>query len=233
MTIGELKDKIHLVTNGVDNPTAKLQDICSDILLSFHVESDGWKLWPTEVEAYCNCSSYPDVYVHRNKLQNDRFGKLYVHRHPDNHTADGKPKGWAGMDICLSDEKTFHFGMLIRSAYVNSLDKEPVIGPYKLYRTINKGDGYYLTLENDVALVSNKKTLSDPVFFSKRVGLKHKDEDKDDLFLNEKLRAVRADSLKKYGYRWKEELFKSCPVPSGMSYEEFAKYMLGYVPSLK
>ena len=234
MTIEDFKGQISLIKDGFGNPTEGLQEICKIFLGEFHIEVDRWILWPTEVEAYCYCDNFKDVYVHRNVLQMNRFGKLYVHRHPDNHTADGTPKGWAGIDICLSDSEGFYFGMLIRAAKINSLAEDPTIGPYKLYRTIKQDIplDYYKTLEMNVALVPNDEPMPEPVFFSKRIGLKLKEEDFEGRFLHEKLRAVRAVSLNKYAYKCKEELFEGrAETPEGMSDIDYAKDILGYVPA--
>ena len=234
MTTDNLNDRVEAICNGSEGPFGQLQEICKDFLTGFHIEIAGWTLWPTEVEAYCYCEAHKDVYVHRNDLQKNRFGKLYIHRHPENKTAGGTPKGWAGIDICLSDNENLYFGMLIRAAKVNSQDNDPIIGPYKLYRTLKAGQGpdYFRTLEKDVALVPNSKELSEPVFFSKRVGLIHKDEDPDGTFLNGKLRAVMSASLNNMGYRFKEELFEGrAETPAGITEIEYAKEILGYVPS--
>lgn len=233
MTVEELKDRISLIRYGFGDQTEELQNICKTILSSVHAEVAGWTLWPTEVEAYCYSGSHPDVYVHRNDLQRNRFGKLYVHRHPDNHTGEGTPKGWAGMDICLSDDDGFYFGMLIRAAKVNSLNEDPVIGPYKLYRTLKKDQpaDYFKTLESEVVLVPNDEEMPEPIFFSKRVGLKLREDDPDGKFLSAKLRAVRAVGLNKLGYRFKEELFDGrAETPAGMTDREYAEKILGYVP---
>lgn len=232
--IDDLKGKIEAVCNGSDNTTEQLQEICKVFLSCFHIETAGWTLWPTEVEAYCYCGNHKDVYVHQNDLQCNRFGKIYVHRHPSNKTAGGTPKGWAGMDICLSDKDGLYFGMLIRAARVNAPDNEIVIGPYKLYRTLKTGQApnYFETLEKEVALIPNSNTISEPVFFSKRIGLTQKEEDPDGIFLNEKMRAVIGSDFSKLNYRLKEELFEGrAETPAGITDVEYARMILGYVPA--
>lgn len=242
MNTQELKLKIadlaHLNQEDCDN---SLREIMTEILRNYHIEIDGWILYPTEVEAYYYGGNHKDVYVHQNELQNNRFGQLYVHRHPKNKTKEGHPKGWAGIDLCLSDDKDnkdVFFGLLIRAARINDLEAEPVVGPYNLYCALKDGESpdYYKTLEsNTVVLKENDSPIQESsVFFSKRIGLKPRDEDPDGRYLGAALRAVRTNLLKGTKYQRKEDLFKGrLNTPSEQSYEKYALDVLGYVPKEK
>lgn len=241
MNTPELKLKIanlaHLNQEDCDN---SLREIMTEILRNYHIEIDGWILYPTEVEAYFYGGNHKDVYVHQNELQNNRFGQLYVHRHPKNKTKEGRPKGWAGIDLCLSDDKDnkdVFFGLLIRAARINDLEAEPVVGPYNLYCALKDGkpSDYYKTLEsNTVALKENDSPIQESVYFSKRIGLKPQDKDPNGRYLGAALRAVRAKLLKGTKYQRKEDLFNGRQnTPSGLSYEEYAQNVLGYVPKEK
>jgi len=229
MNIEELKEKVHRIQGDYGNPTEILQEICADFLRYFRVEIKGWSICPTEVEAYCYCKGNPDMFVHRNILQRNRFGYLYVHRHPENKTDAGTPKGRAGIDVCLSDSNNMYFGMLIRSAHVSGHNKTfSVNGPYSLYRELKQGQrpDFFKELETVSALKQNEPRKG-YIFYSSRIGLP---EGRCDYYLNSNLRAVIAESLVGTSFKMKEKLFEGLK----LSDEEktlISKDVLGYTPS--
>ena len=235
MTIEELKVKCHgILLQNQEEAEKTISEILEDFLRNFHIEIDGHVIIPTEVEAYCHCASHPDMFVHRNDLQKKRFGFLYVHRHPDNpHNDKGKntPKGWAGIDVCLSDDSALYFGMLIRAAIIDG-HNEITCGPYKIYRTLkyNHAD-YYLTLEESPALVQNFDRIEEDnmIFYSERIGLTIKEDDKQG-FLTKPYRAVIAKSLIGTPYRDKEKLFNGMARKIELSPKRIRE-ILGYVPA--
>lgn len=232
MSIEEIRDKIHTLQYGDCNPTDMLQEICGVFLRHFCIEACGWVIWPQEVEAYCYCQRNPDLFVHRNILQKNRFGYLYVHRHPDNpenNKGKNTPKGRAGIDVCLSDNDDMYFGMLIRSAIAtNNKITFQAQGPYALYRELKKGHGpdFFKEIESSFALKewSERKGY---VFFSPRIGLP---EGRDNIYVSKDLRAVIAESLVGTHFRMKEELFKGMNIPVDDK-KAIAGSILGYTPA--
>lgn len=233
MTIEEFKEKIHTLQYEYGTDTTELlQDICEAFLKHFYLEVSDYAIFPTEVEAYCYCTRNPDLFVHRNILQKNRFGYLYVHRHPDNPNNDkGKntPKGRAGIDVCLSDNDDMYFGMLIRSALVTTNNvTDSADGPFSLYKLLKKGHNpdYFKELESSPALKAwgNRKGY---VFFSPRIGLP---DGRDDSYAKKNLRAVIADTLVGRNYKMKEDLFSGLKL-SNDEKSLIAKDVLGYLPS--
>lgn len=103
----------------------KLQGIMAELLLEYAVETEkDFILYPTDVEAYYyNENNFPDDDVHKHELQKNNFGKLYFHRAGGGRTKDNEYKNFhtqskTGMDVCLSDNENFYFGVLIKKALI-------------------------------------------------------------------------------------------------------------------
>ncbi|MDD4821789.1 MAG: hypothetical protein PHI48_04445 [Bacteroidales bacterium] len=111
----------------------KLQKINAMILTKCMLKvDDSYILYPTEVEAYFyKDPEFKDECVHCNELQrgaSDRFGKLYFHR--KGKDSEIRFYNYAGIDVCLSLDKSYYLGILIRNAYIN--DGAQICGPSKL-----------------------------------------------------------------------------------------------------
>lgn len=142
-----------------------LQEINKTILTSYRVKiEDGFYLYPTEVEAYyLNKENFNDGCVHDNPLQKNRFGKLYLHRRQktgDVSAIINNKRG--GIDICLSDDDNYAFGILIRSARIDS--QKTICGPGRLFNFLSGIYGTELLserIENN-ALLEKSDDESDP-----------------------------------------------------------------------
>ncbi|MDR1729458.1 MAG: hypothetical protein LBR52_02220 [Prevotellaceae bacterium] len=174
--------------NDKEQQIKTLQKINQLLLTGYMLEIDeSFRVYPIEVEAYYYNENFRDLCVHRNELQENRFGKLYFHR-------AGKAKETAflydfgGIDICLSDKKEVFLGFLIRSAWINDEEK-PVCGPgiltRRIVRHICKNDSIVKITENEkvkinqieernntvVRALNDKRKKDSIVFNSTRFGI--------------------------------------------------------------
>lgn len=157
---------------------------------------------PTEVEAYYfNPGIYEDECVHRNSLQQDNFGNLYVHRAKMDGTADDKYKGRAGVDICLSDGQ-YKLAFLLRAVQIDD-SPERVIGPVnvrKKFIDLLGPDATMKTIEEQKnILLSIPEHEVKYVLYSSRIGLTSGYKDAE-------LRAIGEKSLVNKKYRNKEQM---------------------------
>lgn len=86
-----------------------LQQLCDQLLARFCLRlGEGILLLPLWVEAYyCHPGKFEDNSAHLSPLQQDRFGRLYIHK-----------KGYGGADICLSMGE-YHLSCLLKYSLVN------------------------------------------------------------------------------------------------------------------
>lgn len=135
----KLRKLVQELEQAVDEKSiiAKLQEINAMILTKCMLKvDDTYILYPTEVEAYFSKDpEFKDECVHCNELQSgesDRFGKLYFHRRGKTRGEEIRFPKYTGMDVCLSLNKSYYLGVLIRNAYINSSDIE--FGPTRLLK---------------------------------------------------------------------------------------------------
>lgn len=118
-----------------------LQEINTLLLSQYIIKiDDNFVLYPIEVEIYYYNDNFKDDTVHSSELQKNRFGKLYFHR--KGQSGDNKILfSRSGLDICLSNNNEFFFGVLVRSARINN-EENIVNGPQllaqRVYRHICK-----------------------------------------------------------------------------------------------
>ncbi|KAA6332972.1 hypothetical protein EZS27_018568 [termite gut metagenome] len=134
-TIKSLVDKL-VQTESISKQVKILQETNTLFLTKYMLEiDDNFRLYPIEVEAYYyNEKNFPDTCVHQNKLQKNNFNKLYFHRaskEPDKSFLYDR----GGVDVCISDDDNYYFGILIRSAWIKD-EEEPICGPGRLTRYI-------------------------------------------------------------------------------------------------
>lgn len=160
-------------------------------------------LAPFEVEAYYYNHNFKDDTVHCNELQRNRFGKLYFHR----KGRSGHNKILfirSGIDLCLSDNDEYFFGVLIRSARVNDEDniiRGPQLLAQKIYRYICNNEGLEKLSEQDqlileayerksIILESTTNRKVKMLIHSSRIGLK-----KESIYCDMNLRSLSDLSL--------------------------------------
>lgn len=136
-------NNLEIVIDNLKNTSDKqsqikiLQEINTLLLTQYILKiDDNFILYPIEVEAYYSSVNFKDDTVHDNELQKNRFGKLYFHR--KGQSRDNKILfRRSGIDICLSNNDSFIFGVLIRSARINN--EEGIInGPQLLAQRVYK-----------------------------------------------------------------------------------------------
>ncbi len=154
--MNELEELVRELEQAVDEESiiAKLQAINAMILSKCMLEIDNsYFLYPTEVEAYYYKEpEFMDECVHCNDLQSgDRFGKLYFHRRGKTKDEEIRFPKYTGMDLCLSLNKSYYLGVLIRNAYINSSDFE--YGPTRLLRKVV----YHICKEDNIQKLSQEQ----------------------------------------------------------------------------
>ena len=145
-------------------------EICKDLVLQL-----------IEVESYYSSKyRFEDPAVHCNILQQNHFGKLYLHRKTTDVT--GKIlRHRGGLDFCLSDDDSY-FGVLIRRAVINQED-QIIQGPSLLLnRVLEHGEIVGCQIDEDKVVLKPRKSktyYNDLIFFhSDRIGLSGKFEKK-------------------------------------------------------
>lgn len=105
-----------------DDIVTQLQKINMCFLQKYMIVVNDLKIYPVEVESYYYKKLvFEDLICHQNKLQRNRFGKLYFHR-KGKFKDDKISTGYGGIDLCLSLGDYF-LSILIRSAYINNGNK--------------------------------------------------------------------------------------------------------------
>ncbi len=119
----------------------QLQKINDLFLTECILEIDNMEIIPIETEIYYDNESknFNDGMIYKDKLQKNRFGKLYFHRYQKNGQINHRD---GGVDICLSNKEDFYLSILLRSAYING---KLFTGPNKIQEKF-----YYDILENRI-----------------------------------------------------------------------------------
>lgn len=166
---------------------------------------DTFMLYPIEVEAYYSGYNFKDDTIHNNVLQKNRFGKLYFHRKAQD-TANKILFIRSGIDICLSDNTEYTFGVLIRSARINQ-EKDIIGGPQllaqRVYKHICKDEKLSNLSDDNQACLAKYEVKSDVlisiapqhpsiIIHSSRIGL-----NKESLYSNLNLRSLSDLSISK------------------------------------
>ena len=118
----QLEEKVHelFVTCKNKSPCPLLQEINALLLARYMIRIENRSFYPIEVEAYFyDKEAFPDTYVHRNELQQGRFGKLYFHRKSRNKKGRFS-RNRGGVDICLSDNDRSYYSLLIRGIRIDA-----------------------------------------------------------------------------------------------------------------
>jgi len=220
----ELRKLVEELEQALDEKSiiAKLHDINAMILTKCKLKvDDTYILYPTEVEAYFfKDPEFKDECVHCNELQSgesDRFGKLYFHRKGKSKDSEIRFYNYTGMDVCLSLDKSYYLGVLIRNAYINS---DALCGPSRLVWAVadhicNEDNRKKLSqeqkkkickLEDQSVLLqtdAKDKRIVNPLFVTHRKGITKGDYKNSDLrsFIELKQRHVDVNKelvLKKY-----------------------------------
>lgn len=147
----------------------KLQTINESLLTQYVIEiSEYFKIYPIEVESYFFAENiFEDDTVHKSELQKNRFGKFHFHR--KGRDAENKILfSRSGVDICLSKNNEYYFGVLVRSAKINNEDSiinGPQLLAQRIYRFLcNNENLASLSLEN-ISLLSNFENSLMPLLF--------------------------------------------------------------------
>lgn len=174
----QLEKKVHELLASYKNKfiCIQLQEINTLILTEYSIQIDDRCFYPIEVEAYFyDEDAFPDNHVHRNELQQGRFGKLYFHRRLRNK--EGRFLHFrGGCDICLSTNNRVYYSILIRGIKMN--DGTTICNsPNKVARCIigNTTDTQrrISELEKQVCLIrsENDPRLNRLIIHTKRYGL--------------------------------------------------------------
>ncbi len=123
-----------------------LQKIQETFLKSYCLKIKDFTVYPIEVESYYyRRNQFEDTSVHGHNLQKNRFGKLYFHRVPgrDNNTIKKPPR--SGMDVCLSNDANFVYGLLIRIGKIvrhniTNSAAGPSLLSNQIFKLISEGD---------------------------------------------------------------------------------------------
>lgn len=174
----QLEEKVHKLFATCKNksPCLLLQEINALLLSQYMIRIENRCFYPIEVEAYFyDQEAFPDNYVHRNKLQQGRFGKLYFHRKSQSREGCFL-YSHGGVDICLSDNKNIYYSILIRgirmddgTTICNSPNK---VARYILGKTSDI-QTRVMELEQQVCLTrsENDPRLNHLIIHTKRYGL--------------------------------------------------------------
>ncbi|MCQ2327858.1 MAG: hypothetical protein MJZ59_00695 [Paludibacteraceae bacterium] len=219
-----LKNKIQNLLSfvGQNDIEVALQNVLDTFVCFYHLQINGHQVYPTEVEAYYYQNGiFEDACVHRNELQTNHYGQLYVHRAKKNGTKDDKYKGRAGVDVCLSDG-SYTFAVLLRGIEVNN---EIILGPINVRKMLLKllGTTDNKILEQQKDILIKEKLETGHTFFSPRIGITSGCVDAE-------LRAVHTDTLIGTNYRKKELLYLGYKRRNIHSDISDARILLGYIP---
>lgn len=189
------------VASALNSASAFLTRRC---MLEFEFGDALFRIFPTEVEAYCHNPYFPDPYTHCHDAQRHNYGRLYFHG--------------AGMDLCLSDNDAY-LSFLIRSAYVyrngsNVLaDDLPVVGPIRLREAVFGRLSVAQLRQHPIAASMVLREADDAIspdrfytMIATRVGLV---QHTDPRFAQLRLRTISDSTMRQRDYRPKEELLDS------------------------
>lgn len=183
--IGKLR-----LTNDKVSQVKILQDINTLLLTEYQFKiDDDFVLYPLEIEAYYYSQIFEDDTVHKSDLQKNRFGKFYFHR---KGTSAGNKILFvrSGIDICLSDNDAYFYGILIRSARVNNEEgiiNGPQLLAQRVYRHICNNDNLSGLSDssqsilsdferNKVVLIHSEIRKPSTLIHSSRIGLNSKSQ---------------------------------------------------------
>jgi hypothetical protein len=223
-----LKEKVNKLVNeqGGCEQVKILQEINKELLTNYVIKIDNeFNVYPIEVESYYfnDANKFQDTYVHKNKLQKNRLGKLYFHRYGKAEDSPIRPLNRGGIDICLSNSKDYYWGILIRSAWINNEDK-PVCGPGLLTKRIvrhickdekieklsDKEISEIIKFEKESILFESKNDMRNKestIFNATRVGIRNKNnEDCKKYYVNLKLRSLIELKEKDHPFKEKEKV---------------------------
>ncbi len=228
-----MENKIILLQQATDYKTiiSILQDINKDLLTYKKIHVLGIDLYPIELESYFYKDVvFEDPYVHRNELQKNHFGELYVHRMGYKENSPYKIGNRVCVGLSLSDNDIFYYSVLIRSAVFN--DRQLVFGPNKVlkhladlvrqeivkkdycsdknsYEDAADAKTIFKLLENKPVLQKADKTedprCKDDIISSTRVGLKSTFP----IFQDMQLRTVIGKLSKEFQFKEKKKLIQS------------------------
>lgn len=220
--------------NGLKNIEKQLQNINKMVVTDYMCElSNGLMIYPIEVESYYENFNFSDEFVHKNILQKDRFGKFYIHRTVKTQESKYKKGTREGIDICLSDNSEFHYGMLIRSAIFSN--GNIIFGPSNVCKFIRENSEVSPEkLEDEVVLKNVTQDCRDNksvILHSNRIGLGNKEYSD---YKNLHLRTISGflhSSTMPFKYKKKEEVFKNFMKENNFSIkeaEDMSIKILGY-----
>lgn len=139
-----------------------------DLSASPYFTVNGIKVYPKEIEIYAYKEGlFEDNSVHRNELQQNNKGHLYVHRF--GKTKDSPYKGRAGVDYCFSGEPNLYYTWLIRSAYFEGIG--PVYGPSKVREMLLQVYGKGSEMLEKESFDMHLESKISRVLFSERINL--------------------------------------------------------------
>jgi hypothetical protein len=160
-----------LESKNVEDIVLRLQEINDVFVNHSYFNLGNIEIFPIEVESYLyHPQWFPDTYSHINELQRNRFFYPYLHRkgnYAKNKIISGSR---GGMDIVLSNNNSYHFGLLIRMVEV-LIEGEHLTfaGPAKfknfLLQKMDKIEELPIEIRN------REKFIPNQVFHLPRIGL--------------------------------------------------------------
>ena len=215
------------------NVILRLQNETKSLLLNYELRLKGISIILKEIEIYFYKNEvFEDNSVHRNELQRNHYGHLYIHRWGTKESDPYKGGRYPGIDYVVSTNQEEYYSYLIRSAVV---DDEIIVGPHKVLEAI-KDKTHLIEKDIEKLQVERISHISQfQVLFSKRINLGKK---VDEGYRNCHLRAVICDELfRNAKYPGKENMVVdflrdelSTNKMNGKQAMEYAKEYLGYVP---
>lgn len=211
----------------------RLQNETKSLLLNYELRLKGISIILKEIEVYFYKNEvFEDNSVHKNELQKNHFGHLYIHRWGVKESDSYKGGRYPGIDYVVSTKQDEYYSYLIRSAVV---DGEIIVGPHKVLEAL-KDKTQLSEKEIEESQIERIPHISQSqVLFSKRINLGKKVEEK---YRNCRLRAVVCDELfRNAKYPDKENLVVdflrgelSQNKMDKKNAMEYAKEYLGYLP---
>lgn len=168
------------------NETVKwLQKEAVEFLKNHYLVVNGVEIYPKEIEVYRyeKEGEFKDIYVHRSDNQMNRHYKFYVHE-----------KGRGGCDLVISESDNVYYSYLIRSVVI---DGELIVGPLNSFDAICVKTGWSEKKLGDVEVTVKDYNNDHNVFTDTRIGLKHKEDDNGQIYLNAELRFILCDECYK------------------------------------
>ena len=177
----DIKEKVNqlLKETNKEEIAKKLQDINDLFLTEYKLKVDNTEIIPLETEIYYYNENkiFEDNMIHKNELQESRFGQLYFHRKgfSKNNEIILFPRG--GVDICISDNN-YYLSILLRSVIKTQDGIENFIsGPGKIQQIFYKGFNNeeirkgLKELENkkEIIIKRNRKVNIANVYHQKRI----------------------------------------------------------------